>query len=84
MERDREDWKGMVLDEENEAVIEGIEKRLDGLRLEVELAAARVKLLPRETLLARLERALPLLVGGARELPQRQQTLRGTIAWSYE
>jgi non-specific serine/threonine protein kinase len=65
-------------------VIAGITQRLDGLPLAVELAAARVKLLPPATLLARLERALPLLVGGARELPQRQQTLRGTIAWSYE
>jgi predicted ATPase/DNA-binding CsgD family transcriptional regulator len=84
MERARAAWPGLVLDEENAAVIAGITQRLDGLPLAVELAAARVKLLPPATLLARLERALPLLVGGARELPQRQQTLRGTIAWSYE
>ena len=84
MERARAAWPGLVLDEENAAVIAGITQRLDGLPLAVELAAARVKLLPPATLLARLERALPLLVSGARELPQRQQTLRGTIAWSYE
>ena len=84
MERARAAWPGLVLGEENAAVIAGITQRLDGLPLAVELAAARVKLLPPATLLARLERALPLLVGGARELPQRQQTLRGTIAWSYE
>jgi non-specific serine/threonine protein kinase len=47
------------------------------------LAAARVRLLPLEALLARLERRLPLLVGGARNLPQRHQTLRGAIDWSY-
>ena len=74
---------GFVLDEENAALIAGITRRLDGLPLAVELAAARVKLLPPASLLARLEHALPLLVGGARDLPQRQQTLRGTIAWSY-
>ncbi len=82
-ERARAVWPGFVLDEENAAVIAGITRRLDGLPLAVELAAARVKLLPPGSLLARLEHALPVLVGGARDLPQRQQTLRGTIAWSY-
>ena len=72
-----------VLDEQNAAVIAGITRMLDGLPLAVELAAARVKLLPPAALLARLEHSLPLLVGGARDLPERQQTLRGTIAWSY-
>jgi DNA-binding CsgD family transcriptional regulator/tetratricopeptide (TPR) repeat protein len=84
MERARAAWPGLVLDEENAAVIAGITQRLDGLPLAVELAAARVKLLPPGSLLARLEHALPMLVGGARDLPQRQQTLRGTIAWSYD
>jgi predicted ATPase/DNA-binding CsgD family transcriptional regulator len=82
-ERAHAAWPGFVLDEENAAVIAELTRRLEGVPLAVELAAARVKVLPPASLLARLEHSLPLLVGGPRDLPQRQQTLRGTIAWSY-
>jgi len=62
----------------------GICHRLDGLPLAIELAAARVRLLPPQELLARLEQRLPLLTGGALDLPERQQTLRNTIDWSHD
>jgi hypothetical protein len=59
-------------------------RRLDDLPLALELAAARVKALSTTQILERLEQRLPLLTSGARDLPERQRTLRGTIEWSYE
>jgi predicted ATPase len=67
----------------NAADVADICRRLDGMPLAIELAAARVSLLSPHGLLQRLERSLPLLVGGAQDLPERQQALRTTLAWSH-
>ncbi|HEY6310205.1 MAG TPA: LuxR C-terminal-related transcriptional regulator [Streptosporangiaceae bacterium] len=75
---------GFTLDDENAPAVAEIARRLDGLPLAIELAAARVKLLPPGAILPRLEHSLSLLTGGGRDLPDRQQTLRATIGWSYD
>jgi predicted ATPase len=84
VERAQESRADFELNEENaEAVVE-ICRQLDGIPLAIELAAARIKLLPPQALRSRLQRRLDLLTGGGAELPERQRTLRGAIDWSYE
>jgi predicted ATPase len=73
-----------AMTEESAKAIAEICGRLDGLPLAIELAAARVKLLSPAAMRARLENRLQLLTGGARDLPARQQTLRGAIDWSHD
>ncbi len=69
---------------ENAQAIAEICRRVDGLPLAIELAAARIKILPPTALLARLDQRLPVLTGGNRDLPARQQTMRNTLAWSHD
>ncbi|MBV9790294.1 MAG: tetratricopeptide repeat protein, partial [Chloroflexi bacterium] len=72
------------LGEENAAAVAEICVRLDGLPLAIELAAARIKCLSPQAMLPRLNKSLKLLIGGPKDLPERHQTLRSTIDWSYE
>jgi predicted ATPase/class 3 adenylate cyclase len=68
----------------NEAAVRAICERVDRLPLAIELAAARTKLFDPPQILARLEKSLDLLTSGARDLPERQRTLRAAIGWSYD
>lgn len=84
VERARAIKKGFALTEENAADVAAICQKLDGLPLAIELAAARSKLLSPRQILERLADRFKLLTAGTLDLPERQQTLRGVIDWSYE
>jgi class 3 adenylate cyclase len=84
IERARAAKSDFKITSDNAPEVAEICARLDGLPLAIELAAARIKLLPPRAILDRLGDRLRLLTGGARNLPERQRTLRGAIEWSYE
>lgn len=84
IERSRAAGADLSLDSSTLVAVGEICRRLEGLPLAIELAAARVPLLAPPALLARLDKRLPLLVGGAHDLPARQRTMHDAIAWSYE
>ena len=84
VERGREARPSFGLDDETAAIVAEICARLDGLPLGIELAAARLRLFSPAELRDRLQSGLEVLRGGARDLPDRQRTLRDTIAWSYD
>ena len=84
VERARQVRPGFALDAENSAAVLEICRRLEGLPLAIELAAAWLRVLTPAALLTRLERRLPLLTGGAPDQPARLQTMRDAIAWSHD
>ncbi|MEV0716621.1 DUF4062 domain-containing protein [Asanoa sp. NPDC050611] len=73
-----------TLNEDNLPAVVEICRRLEGLPLAIELAAAKIRVLPPAAILQRIGRPLELLTGGARDLPDRQRTLRDTVGWSYD
>ena len=83
MARARAAAPGFELTERNAEAVAEICRRLDGLPLAIELAAARIRLLPPRALLARLDDRMSVLTAGPRDLPERQRTLRSTLDWSF-
>ncbi len=75
---------GFAVTTENAPAVAAISARLHGMPLAIELAAARIKILSPDAILTRLDHQLDVLAAGSRDLPERQQTLRGAIAWSYD
>jgi predicted ATPase len=84
VERARAVDPAFILNPDVASAVAAICRRLDGLPLSIELAAARVPMLPPEVLLTRLEQRLPILTSGPLDAPARQRSLRDAIAWSYE
>ncbi len=84
IERAKSAKPSFSLTETNAKDVVEICQKLDGLPLAIELAAARIKLFAPKAILKRLENSLKLLTGGAKDLPERQQTMRQTISWSYD
>ena len=75
---------GFALTNENASAVTEICRRLEGLPLAIELAAARIRVMSPATILSRLEHQLTLLTGGPRDMPVRQQTMRATLQWSHD
>src|SRR5438445_7374576 len=84
IERARSVSPDLLLDAETAGIVTAICRRLDGLPLAIELAAARAKHLPLRALLEQLDNKLNVLTGGPRDVPRRQQTMRDTVGWSFD
>ena len=84
VDRARQAKPAFELTSENARAVAEVCRRLDGLPLALELAAARVKLLTPRAIVERLDHSLRMLTGGPRDLPKRQQTMRAAVAWSYD
>jgi predicted ATPase len=83
-QRAREIVPGFRIGDDNHAAVAEICRRLDALPLAIELAAARIRVLSPHAMLQRLDRSLALLTSSRRDLPERQQTMRGALDWSHE
>jgi predicted ATPase/DNA-binding CsgD family transcriptional regulator len=84
LDRGRARQHDFALTDENVAIVSEICRRLDGLPLAIELAAAQVSVLSSRAVLARLQARLPFVLGGGPDRPARHQTLRAAVSWSYD